>query len=485
MDSKARVWLWRGFEFCRISNRPRRGRRRDTAGVAAILGAIAMLAAATAQAATTITVNTLNDDPAGATGQCTLRDAINSAQGGAAVAGSSCNYAVDTAYVIVFASGLSGSISLGATLPLVTGDLTIQGPGVTIDGSYLYQAIQVAPGASLTLDSLTIEDASGEYGGGILNEGTLAVNNCTFDTNAGAYGGAICNTGGTVTVSESTFLNNSGGNGGGSIANIPGGGSTGALIVLDSTFDGNTTSGDGAAIYNDDSGGLGATATVTNCTFSGNTAIDMGGSIYNFHGDGIGATATVTASTFSGNSASNGGGGIYNSDGTVNVKSTILASSTGGNCAVAPSGGAIGDAGYNISDDTSCGFAGDGVNPLLDTAGLTDNGGPTYTIALQSTSPALDAIPVADCTDQSGNAIITDQRGEPRPDNNEAECDIGAFEYQDTGISFSGTPGTQSCVKDSVSELDAEYGSIKAAASYLGYPNPGALRADIRAYCGG
>jgi hypothetical protein len=41
---------------------------------------------------------------------------------------------------------------------------------------------------------------------------------------------------------------------------------------------------------------------------------------------------------------------------------------------------------------------------------------------------------LADCTDQASppNPIIADQRGFPRPDNGEADCDIGAYEFQDT-----------------------------------------------------
>jgi hypothetical protein len=127
----------------------------------------------------------------------------------------------------------------------------------------------------------------------------------------------------------------------------------------------------------------------------------------------------------------------------VTVKSTILAASSGGgNCFnFDPSNGTIVDAGYNISDDNTCGFAktgsannGDGINPLLSPAGLANNGGPTKTIALQSGSPAIDAIPLAQCTDQASppNPLIDDQRLYPRPDLCEAFCDIGAYEFQDT-----------------------------------------------------
>ena len=73
---------------------------------------------------------------------------------------------------------------------------------------------------------------------------------------------------------------------------------------------------------------------------------------------------------------------------------------------------------------------GDNVHQLLSTSGLANNGGPTQTTALQSGSPAIDAIPVADCTDQSSppNQITTDQRGFARPDAGEAVCDVGAYE---------------------------------------------------------
>jgi hypothetical protein len=54
-----------------------------------------------------------------------------------------------------------------------------------------------------------------------------------------------------------------------------------------------------------------------------------------------------------------------------------------------------------------------------------DNGGPTRTIQLLASSPALDAVPLEACTD-AGAALTTDQRGVTRPQG--AGCDIGAFE---------------------------------------------------------
>jgi hypothetical protein len=200
--------------------------------------------------------------------------------------------------------------------------------------------------------------------------------------------------------------------------------------------------------------------------------IGIGGGIFN------GGMLTVTNSTFSGNSAPFDGiisGGTF--------KSTILANNSGGNCS-----GTITDAGYNISDDSSCGFSktgtannGDNVNPLLSTAGLANNGGPTQTIALNSESLAIDAVPVADCTDQDGKPIKTDQRGFPRPDFGEDVCDIGAFESQET---FAGQPGAANCHGQSVAALSNQYGSLDTAVSALGFPSEQALQNAIKAFCG-
>jgi len=170
----------------------------------------------------------------------------------------------------------------------------------------------------------------------------------------------------------------------------------------------------------------------------GNVAVTDGGGIANY------STLTVTNSTFSGNSGAaaggGGGGGIYDYAHftSLTLTNTILAYSTyGGNCNNGH--GTITDGGYNIDDGTSCGFTATGsmssTNPLLDPAGLANNGGPTQTIALctgvntptnecTGPSPAIDVIPIAQCP-------TYDQRGYTRPDAGDScnpACDIGAFE---------------------------------------------------------
>jgi CSLREA domain-containing protein len=132
-DSKRTAWLWGPSEVAGINDRRRGGRRQGAAGLAAILGAIAILGAAAAQAATTITVNS-NADNDTDTSVCTLREAINSANHGSSTDTGNCTAGTGNDEIIF--SGLTGTISLGGTLPAITGDLTIQGPSVAIDGGF-------------------------------------------------------------------------------------------------------------------------------------------------------------------------------------------------------------------------------------------------------------------------------------------------------------------------------------------------------------
>ncbi len=255
----------------------------------------------------------------------------------------------------------------------------------------------------------------------------------------------------------------------------------GMLNVSDCTFSANqATGGAGSSL-----GGIGgggaifnlAILTVTNSTFASNQANGGSGPAQGQGAGGAilsqnrssGTVLTVTNSTFSANQASGlkaNGGAIEVDGGAANFKSTILSANTPENCGT----GAVTDAGYNIADDTSCGFSktgsannGDGVNPML-ASGPADNGGPTMTIALLATSPAVDAIPVADCTDQSSptpQPIATDQRGLPRPDPEDIAvpgCDIGAFELQSPTSCT--TPPTISEVASSPTNLGRATGKL-------------------------
>ncbi|HEX9119681.1 MAG TPA: choice-of-anchor Q domain-containing protein, partial [Terriglobales bacterium] len=121
-----------------------------------------------------------------------------------------------------------------------------------------------------------------------------------------------------------------------------------------------------------------------------------------------------------------------NGAGKFAVKNVILANnSAGGNCA--PVFALFVSDGYNLSDDATCASVFTQTGDLnntpagLDPGGLKNNGGPTQTIALLATSPAVNAIPLSACTDASGIPVTTDQRGVHRPQG--SGCDVGAYEY--------------------------------------------------------
>ena len=291
---------------------------------------------------------------------------------------------------------VSGTITLGSTLPAIASTTTIDGSGqaIAVSGANAYQVLVVRSAATLNLNSMTLSDAysnsSSGWGGAIYSQGTLIVSNSTVSSSYAPYGGGIFNDHGSLTVTDSTVNGNSAGYGGG--------------------------------IYNfGNPSGTGSTLAITNSTISGNNASSYGG-VFN-----DGGIATVNSTTISGNS----GGLVIVNNGTITLTNTILASNRP-NCGVVT--GTLNDGGYNISDDSSCGFGsptgangqtlGDNVNPLLDPNGLQNNGGPTETIALQSTSPAIDAIPQG-----NANCPGTDQRGAPRPAPGYTACDVGAFEY--------------------------------------------------------
>jgi len=418
-------------------------------------------------------------DP-GSAGICALRDAITAANSEVAVNGCAAGTGNDTINFTV-----SGTITLGSTLPGIANTLTIDGTGqtVTVSGNSLFGILVVNPGATLNLQFLTLTDGSvtgaraatgGNAGGGaISNQGTLTVSNCTFSAdlatgglgtgttgNGGnSEGGAIFNNG-TLTVTNSTFSANlaTGGdaehNGNGGVGEGGAVFNSGTVTVTNSTFsanqapagnsdaDGTGGNGEGGAVFTN------GTVTVTNSTFSANRAtggVGTGGSS-DGHGDGgaifaNGTLTTVINSTFSGNEAiSESLGASIDNDGataTVRLQGTILAESTGGNdnC-----GGTITDGGYNISNDSSCEFSATGslnsTNPELSSLG--SNGGPTDTIALESTSPAIAKILPADCTYANGDALTTDQRGYGRPAPGQTDCCIGAYEY--SAVPFTATP---------------------------------------------
>ena len=393
-----------------------------------ILGALGSVGLEQSASAATVSCSTPNLISAIAT-------ANGTPGGGTLVLAPGCVYSLESA---------NNTTEGGTGLPVITGNVMIQGAGATIarstaTGVPAFRIFDVADGGILTLNSLTLSNGlanNGQQGGGaIFNHGTLTVTAGTFTNNSspaatGTSGGAIDSTG-TLSVNTSTFSGNSAQEGGGimnqSTATVTnstfagnnatdfGGGAlvntAGTATVAGDTFVGNTGPG-GGALDND------ATLNITNSTFTNNTAgTNGGGAVVNF------GTTTVNQSTFSGNTAPFGAN-LYNFTGfTLSMSMDIVAGGlTGTNCG---GGAAITDLGYNIDDGTSCGFSAanhslSSTDPGLDA--LAWNGGSTETMALPAGSPAVDAIPPA----TPGCPGSTDQRGIARPQG--TGCDIGAYE---------------------------------------------------------
>jgi hypothetical protein len=357
-------------------------------------------------------------------------------------------------------AGVGGGIyNDGGTLEVTNS--TISGNHAAFQGGGI---VNTGGGTVTITDSTVSRNGTDMWGGpdGILNEnGTVEVINSTISEGIGF--GSCCSPVGienysTLEVTNSTFSDNSTGianhNGSESTSravvtnstfsdNEAGIGNSGTLEVNNSTFSGNSVRAISNFAFSDIWPNSG-TLKVANSTFSGNSGIgrrcDEFGSCTGFAAPGSaiyngGGTLEVTNSTLSGNSTFSGnststGSTVFNGNdsngnaGKATLRNTIVANSiSGGNC-----GGEvpITDGGYNIDDESTCGFTPEtdslsNTDPLLDPAGLADNGGRTQTIALLPESPAVDLVGQDACPPPE-----TDQRGVERPQGE--ACDAGAFE---------------------------------------------------------
>ncbi|HEY7946048.1 MAG TPA: right-handed parallel beta-helix repeat-containing protein, partial [Acidimicrobiales bacterium] len=246
-------------------------------------------------------------------------------------------------------------ITVGSPID-ITATVGIDGPGagvLAVSGSNAVGAFAVSSGVSATVSGLTIEDGKGvlpDGGGGILNSGTLTVENSALSGNtSSADGGGISNLG-TLTVVDDTLTGNSTGtasglddtNGGGALFN------DGLLTVVGSTLSNNAGAGGGGGIAND-----GGQVSVTGSTLSGNKSPGIAGASGSGRGGGIwtnGGTLGVADSTLSGNSASLDGGGVYDvGNGLASVSDTTVS----GNSATHDGGGVMnGGSLWVIADST-------------------------------------------------------------------------------------------------------------------------------------
>lgn len=289
-------------------------------------------------------------------------------------------------------------------------------------------AIFIGGTGSLTASNSTFTDNSSfAYGGAIAgSNGTdIQLYNCDFLRNSALQGGAL--RGGSFTAVDCLFSENNATGEGGAI------GATGFELALRGcTFVRNAAAREAGAI-------IASTETdtfVTNCTFTGNSA-PMGGVLSTPVYQDTQSVTILSDCTMTGNVATVAGGAIESMAPRKTIMfNTIVAGNT------APSGpdlygtidassshnliGILDSSSTGISPNTNGNLAGTPSSPLdPKLSPLASNGGPTQTIALLPTSPALNA---GDNSLVPPNTLF-DQRGPGFPRIVDT-VDIGAFEFQ-------------------------------------------------------
>jgi hypothetical protein len=303
--------------------------------------------------------------------------------------------------------------------------------------------LKIAGGTANNTDEL-----DGTLGGDVLNTETLLLSEDWITEGTAFSGGGISNYGGTLRLERSLVSGNhasTGGGEGGGIQNY--GSGTGCDVTC--------------------SPGKNAVSDIEGSTVADNVARVGAGIFSTTEGEALDKnTVVVTDSTIAGNNAekepscvefcepAEPGAGLRTTNGTIDVAGSIVADNTettaggspiGSNCEAKSS--TILSLGYNLENDadTDCPFTatGDKQNTSPDFSSSTpqNNGGSTNTLALELTSPAVDAIPTSF---EFCNGL--DQRGITRPQG--PGCDIGAVElapstFQATGVPVRATAGTQ------------------------------------------
>lgn len=372
---------------------------------------------------------------------CTLQDAIRSANNDSAVGNCSAGSGHD-----ILISPDVWEITLSSRLPTITSDMTIkttthsgllkisgddnhavmkitgQDTDVTLERVWITEGnADLIRGAGIHIEDADVTLSStivsfnrsvARYGGGIyIEDGVLDIENSYLEYNQirntefnASYGGALYAQDSEVTISSSRFVANDARyrleniNGDLQYWDIGFGASVamdgGELTITDSLF-----SEDDSAVY-----GESAVATIENSTFNRSQVInwhDQRGHVF------FKETSALTLNHVTIKAA------LRVQDSILTMTNSILR----GDCNIAESTAWIVDAGnlYN-TQGFSCPDTGNlFYYPKL--LSLANNGGPTETFALESSSDAINAGDPAYC-------LPTDQRGFDR----DFACDIGAYE---------------------------------------------------------
>lgn len=265
-----------------------------------------------------ITVTTLADEVA-TDGAVSLREAVQAANTDASVDGSEAGSGTDS---IVFATGLTGTISLQLGQLSIASSMSITGPGMdllSLDGMGQSRVIDIGDGATdVSLSGLTVtggvtraegltnSDANylAESGAGIRfqSSGTLTITGSRISSNQtfGDYaeGGGLAASTGIVVLTDSVIEDNSSEWSGGGIQSR-----NGDVALVRSTISGNVVNSQ-SATYGGDGGGISVrrgSLTLTDSVVRNNSAAGTysnGGGIASYRG-----TVTLLRSTITGNTA--------------------------------------------------------------------------------------------------------------------------------------------------------------------------------------
>ncbi len=400
--------------------------------------------------AATILVNssadTIADD-----GQCTLREAIiavntSTASGATAnecIAGSGSDvigFAIGSGAQTIHLAGALGELPVIAKPVTIAGDTQpgfVDTPLITLDAGANSRIFDIQNTGTATLQYLVIQNgnaASGPnvgFGGGVyaaLKAGAMllidhcVIRNNTSPTGAGDGGGVYSELSASqgVKIKNSTLANNTAQYGAGVYNNDV------RLDIINSLLTQNSATADGGAVYV--SGSNFSATNIINSTVENNSATTSGGGLFL----GFRGTLNITASTITNNLASDAGGVMVEAGMGLNVQNSIFAYNRAGSTSNTNISGEANSLGYNLFDNLSgatvTGITTGNINPPVDPllGVLQNNGGATFTRALQTGSPALDKIPAAGGCNSANT--LTDQRGSVRPAG--GLCDIGAFEGQ-------------------------------------------------------
>jgi hypothetical protein len=144
--------------------------------------------------------------------------------------------------IVIFDRSLAGkTIALSSEI-LIEHNVVIDAsatPGIVISGANLTRLFEIAPGVTVTLRGLTIENGNASSGGAVLNDGTFTLDSTTFTKNTVTGNGGAVENDGTLTVIDSTIAGNFATSDGGAIDN------NAILTLIDSTIAENTAASGG------------------------------------------------------------------------------------------------------------------------------------------------------------------------------------------------------------------------------------------------